>query len=123
MLTVFYAPGFNGENDISALMLCCVLTHGCITHPLSAKRNQLSHTVTLCWRLWEKIEEDICVLLLKQDHTVSGDRPQLAGLWNQCLFCLVLQYRLVAAANLLLLFSMTAKAKAKVNPCDTMISY
>lgn len=75
----------------------------------------------------KKIEEDFCILLLKQDHTVSGDRPpakiQLAGLWNQCLFCLVLQYRLVAAANLLLLFSMTAKAKAKVNPCDTMISY
>lgn len=37
--------------------------------------------------------------------------------------CSVLQYRLMAAANLLLFFSVAAKPKAKVNPCDTMISY
>lgn len=36
-------------------------------------------------------------------------------------FTVSLQYRLMAPANLLLLFE--AKAKAKVKPCDTMTSY
>lgn len=105
-------------------------------HPVLAKRNQ-SYCYTcrvstfLVLELHSLLEEKksrgiLCITFKAGPYSVrkKTTSQNTAGRFRESMsFCSVLQYRLMATANLLLLFSVAAKAKAKGNLCDPMISY
>lgn len=120
------APGFNGENDIRALMLCCELTHSCIKHSCSEKSAQSNGPQSVAFPhagvpLSDGgLEKQDTVRCQGTDHRLRHRRQiyrisvSLSGFKAQTYGC---------RKNLLLLFSTAAKTKAKVKAYDTMISY